>query len=282
MIEVGLAACASVAWGASDFAAGLAARRRPVLVVLGGSQLTGLILVAVILLAVGGAFPDEQAIRSAMIAGACEAVGFGALYAALARGPMGVVAPIAALGGAVPIGVAVVGGSQLGTLGAIGAIGALVAVGLVSRDAEGSAGRAAPGIGLALVSAAAFGAFFVFLDDASGEGPFVWGVAIARAVAVALVLPFLLHQWMRRTEPARRPSGQELGALATIGVLDVVANLLFAWGASRGSGPIVAVIGSTYPVATVLLAASVLGERLDRLQQLGVVLAVGAMALLAL
>jgi drug/metabolite transporter (DMT)-like permease len=69
---------------------------------------------------------------------------------------------------------------------------------------------------------------------------------------------------------------------AAVGALDIAANLLFAYGASRAAGPLVAVIGSTYPVVTVLLAAGMLGERLDRVQRLGVVLAVAATALLAL
>lgn len=282
MIEVGLAACASVAWGASDFAAGLAARRRSVLLVLAVSQGTGLVLALLALLAAGAIQPPATAVQSAILAGACEALGFGALYAALARGPMGVVAPVAALGGAVPIAVDVAGGSQLSTAGAIGAIGALIAVALVARDADEGARRAAPGIALALLSAGAFGAFFVFLDAAAGEAPFVWGVAIARGVAVGLLVPLVLLRWARRRGPVRRPDRREGLALLLIGVLDITANLLFAWGASRQSGPIVGVVGSTYPVATVLLAASVLGERLDRLQQLGVALAVGAMALLSL
>lgn len=282
MIEVGLAACASMAWGASDFAAGLAARRRSVLLVLAVSQGTGLVLALVALVAAGTIDPPATAVQSAILAGAFEALGFGALYAALARGPMGVVAPVAALGGGVPIAVDVVGGSQLSTAGAIGAVVALVAVALVARDSEEGARRAAPGILLALLAAGSFGAFFVFLDHAAGEAPFVWGVAIARAVAVGLLLPLVLLRWVRRTGPVRRPGRREAASLLLIGVLDITANLLFAWGASRGSGPIVAVVGSTYPVATVLLAASVLGERLDRLQQLGVALAVGAMALLSL
>lgn len=283
MIEVGLAACASVAWGASDFAAGLAARGRSVLLVLGVSQGTGLILAAVALLLTGAVeLPPSGAVQSAVLAGAFEALGFGALYAALARGPMGVVAPVAALGGALPVIVDLAGGNQLSALGGLGAAIALIAVALVARESERGAHRPAPGIAFALLSACAFGAFFVFLDEAAGEAPFVWGVAIARAVAVGLLVPFVLVRWLRRPGPIRRPDRRETGALLLIGVLDITANLLFAWGASRGSGPVVAVVGSTYPVVTILLAASVLGERLDRLQQLGVALAVGAMALLSL
>ena len=44
MFPLTLAVGASVAWGASDFLGGLAARRLPVVVVLFGAQAVGLVL----------------------------------------------------------------------------------------------------------------------------------------------------------------------------------------------------------------------------------------------
>jgi drug/metabolite transporter (DMT)-like permease len=44
---------------------------------------------------------------------------------------------------------------------------------------------------------------------------------------------------------------------------------------------VVAVLGAVYPVVTVLLGAVLLHERLVRVQQAGVVLALGGVALLA-
>ncbi|MBO9533142.1 MAG: EamA family transporter [Solirubrobacteraceae bacterium] len=305
MIELGLAACASVAWGASDFAAGVAARRRSVLVVLAASQCTGLVLAMLALALAGASAPSGPALLSAALAGAFEAIGFGALYAALARGPMGVVAPAAALGGVIPLASGVIGGERLGMLAATGCIAALVAVVLVSREpADGRTQPGlAPGLSLALLSAAAFGLFFLFLDLAADEAPFIWGVAIARATAVVLVVPVLTWHVVRRRSrgsalavspgSSERPraggesgsswvAAREVGALAVVGVLDIAANLLFAWGASRADGPLVGVVGSTYPVFTVLLAAGLLGERLALTQRAGVVLALAASALIVL
>ena len=65
------------------------------------------------------------------------------------------------------------------------------------------------------------------------------------------------------------------------GVLDVSATGLYALAQTLGSLSVVSVVGSLYPVTTVLLARSVLGERLRRVQAAGVVLALAGVALIA-
>jgi drug/metabolite transporter (DMT)-like permease len=74
---------------------------------------------------------------------------------------------------------------------------------------------------------------------------------------------------------------RDLPFLAVIGVMDVSANLLFGLASTRGMGSVVAVLGALYPVVTVLLGAVLLKERLVRVQQAGVLLALGGVALLA-
>jgi uncharacterized membrane protein len=64
--------------------------------------------------------------------------------------------------------------------------------------------------------------------------------------------------------------------------LDAFANAVFQLAAQRGLLAIVAVIGSLYPAATVLLARFLLQEKLSRVQLVGVVLALFAAGTLAL
>ncbi len=78
-----------------------------------------------------------------------------------------------------------------------------------------------------------------------------------------------------------RPAPGTLPVIAIAGVLDLSANALYQLAATRGLLSIVAVLGSLYPVSTVLLAMVVLRERLARLQVAGVVLAGVAVALIA-
>src|SRR5438477_388719 len=72
-----------------------------------------------------------------------------------------------------------------------------------------------------------------------------------------------------------------LPALAAVGVLDLAANALYAWGTTEGLLSVVAVLGSLYPVATVLLARGVLGERIRPIQGAGVAAALSGVALIA-
>ena len=90
-------------------------------------------------------------------------------------------------------------------------------------------------------------------------------------VTVALVL---------RT--AGEVTARELPALLAIGCGDLAANFLFGLASSRGEVSIAAVLGSLYPVVTVVLARVVIGERLKRVQQVGVVLAGLGAAVIAL
>ena len=73
----------------------------------------------------------------------------------------------------------------------------------------------------------------------------------------------------------------DLPALALVGVLDLGANGLYAAATTKGLLSIVGVLGSLYPVTTVLLARAVLGERLQRAQDAGIVLTLAGVALIA-
>jgi drug/metabolite transporter (DMT)-like permease len=75
--------------------------------------------------------------------------------------------------------------------------------------------------------------------------------------------------------------GRRTGAVAAIGVLDTAANVLFVYAATLGNLGVVAVLGSLYPVATVLLGRLVLAERLTRPQHAGVVCALAGVMLLS-
>ncbi len=66
-----------------------------------------------------------------------------------------------------------------------------------------------------------------------------------------------------------------------MGILDVSANGLYALATRHGLLSIVSVAASLYPLVTVMLARSVLGERVHRVQELGIVAALTGVALIA-
>ena len=78
------------------------------------------------------------------------------------------------------------------------------------------------------------------------------------------------------------PTGKETGTLVVVGAFDNLANVTFALAAQSGVLALVAVVGSLYPVSTVLLARGFLHERLSRLQLVGVITAFTGVILIAL
>ena len=126
--------------------------------------------------------------------------------------------------------------------------------------------RIAPGAALAAFSALAFGAFFVGTSAASDAGGVAWTVAVNRSTsfaALALVVA-IGRKGLTYGSADLRPA-------ALIGLLDAGANALFALALTHGMTSTVGVIGSLYPVTTVVLATVVLRERPRALQALGVV-----------
>jgi uncharacterized membrane protein len=272
MAAIVLALAASLAWGASDFLAGLKTRELAVVWVLLVSQATGLILVTVGAIASGDPLPGGEAVLWAAGAGIAELIAFAAFYRALAIGSMSIVAPLSATAAIVPVAVGLAEGHTPTIIQACGMALALAGAGLASMEPEH---RKAKGVGLALFAAFMFGVFFVGVDQAADDGP-LWAVAINRFAAVGVLLAAI---------SALRPQplpGRAYAPLAAVGVLDVAANVMFAIALTVGMAGMVSVLGSLYPLATVVLARAILHERVTGSQRTGVMAALTGIALVSL
>jgi len=221
-------------------------------------------------LVVADELPSWSAVGWAALAGSAGIVALGAFYRALAIGTMSVVAPISATAAAVPVLVGLAEGERPGGLQIAGMVAALAGVILASREPveEGCppANRAA--IGLALVAAAGFGTFFVGIDRASATAEVPWVIVVQRCCSVSLLLIATLV-----VRPSLPRDGASLLVLAMVGLLDLGANGLYALATTHGLLSVVSVLGSLYPAVTVVLARFVLAERIARIQEVGVVLA---------
>lgn len=266
----------ALAWGVGDFLGGLAARRLALLTVLALSQAVGLAGVLTWTLVAGDPFPGVPELLPAAGAGVVALVGLGALYRGFAIGAMGIVAPISAAAPVVPLGLDAARGDVPTTLQWAGA--ALVVAGIVvlsrEHDAAGSR-RLAAGSGLAVVAALAFGLFYVGIDAGSDESA-AWAVTAARSASVPVAVAAALF-----TSTTLRPPRSALPLLAGVGVFDTGANVLVAVATTLGAVGIVAVLSSLYPVATMVLAWLVLGERLGATKRAGAVGAIAGAALVA-
>ena len=269
-----LALASSGLWGTSDFFAGLRSRTVSPPAVVGLSQACALVVLTVLVLRQGAPGLDGWPLW-ALAAGVAGSVGLVSFYAALASGTMGVVSPIAALGAVVPLLVGVLAGESPSTLAVLGIVLALAgAVAASGPELQGGAG--ARPVLLAALAGVGFGVALTLI----GRGSRVDAVMTLTGMRLTSVLAFSVVALALRTFGGL--TVRDVPALAAIGVGDVGANLLFALATQRGFLSVTSVLGSLYPVVTVLLARAVLHERLRPVQQVGVTGALVGVALVSM
>ena len=258
-----LALLSSCLWGAGDFLGGLRSKTRSAYAVVAGSQFAGLLAITAVALVVGAYDAPYGWIGWSVLAGLVGAMGLVAFYIALAVGTMGVVSPIAGLGVAVPVIVGFMRGEEPTVVQGVGITVALIGA-LATSGPEFRAAASARAVALAAFSGGCFGTVFVAIDRGAEFSPVMTMVGMRLSSVVAFGLVAL----------ALRTAGgldrSDVPALAAVGLFDMAANLLFAIASTLGYVSIVSVLGSLYPVVTVLLARVVLRERLHSLQTTGV------------
>ncbi len=284
----------ALTYGSGDFFGGIAASRaRPSAVVLGSFAISGVCLLAVTAgwAAVGDLpHPSGADLRLGAAAGCVGPVAVGLLYRGLAIGRMSVVAPVTAVVAAVvPFGWGLAQGERPSTTALVGVAVALVAVALISGapthpdDLTTQGGTSPALLATAVASGFGFGVIFILFGSV-GDHAGLWPLLAARVVAVvamAVVLVGWLGLRRRDVRPWVLPGARAWGPVAGAGVLDVTANAIYLAATQRGLLSLVAVLSSLYPAATVVLARVVLGERLHRVQVVGLALAAAGVAAIA-
>jgi drug/metabolite transporter (DMT)-like permease len=280
MIAVLLALGASAAWGTADFVGGLRAKTVPLPAVLFVSQGIGLVTIAVVLAALGRPLPEDERLLLSLAAGVAAVGELGLLYLALARGPVIVVAPVAALGAAIPVAAGLLGGEVITFPVALG-IGLALLGSFAAGYQPGAEGsdHVAPGALLALAAALGIGLFLILFDAASAADPY-WATGGMRVAGWLAALGFLIVSGVRVAATPTRLGAGVLISIALIGLFDVAADAAFATASTHGELGIVAVLSSLYPVVTVALGFMVLHERVRIPQLIGVGLAFVGIALL--
>ena len=287
MGALALALFSGLSWGTGDFLGGLMTRRLGVAVVMAIAQGAGLVLTGALILALGEPAPEARYLVFGALGGLCGAVGLAALYQGLAIGPMSVVAPTVSLSVMVPVIVGFAQGDRPKALQVVGMACAIAGIVLAARaadptDIEGhpeppSRRRIGPGLVYALIAVVFVGLLVTSLD-AAGQGSAPWAAFMIRVVSVPL---FVIAVVIGRAHE-RAPTGKETATLIVVGAFDNLANVTFALAAQTGMLALVSVVGSLYPVSTVLLARGFLHERLSRPQLVGVITAFVGVVLIAL
>jgi len=155
---------------------------------------------------------------------------------------------------------------------------ALLAIGLASASPFEQSSVSLIAILEALLAGVGFGLMFVGLDQTI-EASAPWPIVGGRLMTVSAMAVFF---FIVKRESPLPPVRADIRLPAVAGIVDTFSNALFLYATLGGDLAIVAVLSSLYPIATVLLARIVLGERLTRLQLSGFVAAMVATPLIAL
>ncbi len=280
-----LALVSAMLWGVGDFLGGLASRRSTPLQTLILSTPAGLLLVLPIAFLVPGDVAGSAV--PGLVAGAVGSIGILLLYAALSVGPMGVVSPVSAvLGAAIPVVSGLLRGERPGTWAYVGmglAVVAIITVGLEpsAPTDDSTHQRVTPrALLLAIGAGVGIGLFFTIISYAPSDAG-LWPVVFARSMSTVILVLLAGIASARRRTPLLPPTTSVRWLSVATGGFDAWANGVYVIAVQTGMLSVVAVLGSLYPAATVLLARYVLAERLRPAQKIGMVTALVAAVLLA-
>ena len=276
-----LALASAVLIGGADFVGGVASRIANGIRVAAFAQVLGLAFALPLSIAYGADRLGAADVTWSLLSGVAVDCGFGCFYTAMGRGLISVVAPVAAVTGAViPVVYALARGERPGSTALLGLVIALAAVAVVSIAPAEQHARAgavdATVIALSLASGVFFGLFYIALSRVS-EDAGLWPVTLERVAAATVLILLALALTRGPIEGVRRL----LPYVLTIGALEVAATVPLLLALQRGPLAIASVLSSMYPVTTLLLAGFVLRERLSRLQYAGVAGALLAVALVS-
>jgi drug/metabolite transporter (DMT)-like permease len=286
---------AAAIWGAADFSGGLAAKRASppfVVAVAHGFSLILLLAAAFLLHTVFSGY-CAYGLMSGVFCGA----GLIALYSALSRGSMGLLAALSGvLTAIVPVVYSLVREARLhqnhsSPKRLIGFAVAAAAIWLVSYAPEpqtpsddAAAHSRRSGLGLAAFAGLCFGLMLILMHQAATQGVLRALIAMritSTAVAASAGIMLWFSQRRRGSSGLGIPAGKLLLLALLAGVLDTSGNLLYLFASLAGRLDVAAVLSSLYPAGTMLLAAWLLKERATRSQAAGMVLALAAIVLIS-
>ena len=292
--SVGLGLAAATAWGGSDFAGGIGARRSPALLLVASGHFVTLILLLAACLFGHLSVPHGGEFLEGAIGGLEGSLALVVFYRALAMGAMGLTA---ALTGLLTALVPVLFGLWSEGLPAPMATGGLLLGCLAIWLIAHAPGHGTPPVALLLgaVSGAGFG-FQLILFKLAANGGVLWALTSARIGGVLGMAAVLLFAWPRRNLPGPESPGPAESSLALprrvvsgfwrmgilAGILDTLGNAAYTMAAHTGRLDLAAMVSSLYPGFTIVLAAMILRERPSRKQTLGMAIALASVVMLSL
>ncbi len=292
---------AALLWGSGTVASARSSRIIGPAATLGWVMVIGLAITVPVALVTSPAPPlTTELLAWLALAGLSNVLGLLLVYRGLRIGKIGIVTAATSTEGAVAAVVAVIAGATIAPEATV--VLACIVLGVVLAassseegveaaqpeptdvDAElagmpvyatvpGSSRRAALH---GLAAAVSFGLGLYARGQIAADLPLIWAVLPAPVAGTLVVaIPLAARGRMELSLPA-------LPLVFFVGFAEVLGTVAFAWGARESVG-VAAVLASQFAVVSAILAYFLFGERLTRVQRVGVVIvAIGVAALTAL
>jgi drug/metabolite transporter (DMT)-like permease len=230
-----------------------------------------------------GLWPAFEAgmVPFAALLGVLGVISVAALYRGLALGPVAVVAPVVASYVVITVILVVIFlGERLTSPQILAASVVFVGVVLTSTDARElrvTLGRPVPGVRIGLIATLGFGFWSAVFAIATRQYSWIPMILLLRATSFVVVGTFIAS---RRIDLRVFRSRIALALGTIVGVLDTLANALFARGIETGYASLAATGTGMYPIVPALLGMLALGERLAPNQIVGIIVLVIGLATL--
>ena len=261
-------------WGLADFGGGLTSRRAPVAGVLLTTQVAGALLSTGLAIVLGEALPSMSDVGWALASSLFGGIGLACLYIGLARGRMGVVAPVTGvLVAAIPAVAGILLEGTLPTAVLVGIALAISSVLVVSRVGGGDDGSPS-GLWWGVAGGVTLGVVTITLSRMT-PGLVYGPLTIMRIGEAVLVSVFVVSR-----RPSWRVPARLWPAILGIGTFDMLGTGFYIAATQSGPLAIAGVLSALYPVTTVVLAVTILRERLARWHVLGIAIAIIAIVLI--
>jgi drug/metabolite transporter (DMT)-like permease len=274
-----LALFASLFIGVSDFLGGIVSRTRSPLetsLVLFLAALLTLVPIAILL---GASDLTLHDLGLGAVSGLTTSVAYVGFFAAIGHGRISIVAPIsAAVTALLPAIAGIAGGNTLSTLARGGVLCALLAIPLVAYETEDGATdhdwSTRRQVLVSILCGFGFGFYFICIGHTHRSAG-LWPTVATLLVGIAVIAPIAARGGVM-------PSFASLSRLAVAGGVALgIADAGLTTALQRGPLTVASVLGNLYPLVTIALGVTVLGERVRPWHAAGILLAVAGVAMIA-
>lgn len=283
-----LALAAALSWGLADFMGAVSTRRVGLLLTMCIGQVVTIAVLGIAAATMPGSelhLPSAD-LAALVLSGILGAASYAGFYRALQIGPVSLVSPIFSAYAVITALLAVLLGQE--TIAAAAAVGILVTItGVALASASGQPGQGQPGppvqghgrpagrrtgIWLALASMVAWGVTTYILGRTAEQ--LGWFVPVAASRVVTFVILLGITAAAALGHRVHRPRPRDVALPAIAGLFDVLAFLAYTRASQGGAVAVTAAASACFPLIVIAGGVLVFGERLRKVQILGISLTI--------